>query len=467
MASKLPLSVLQDPRVQNAATLLAASKVKNLNPKAITRKRNLVTSGINYYGAGSGSQIREPDPGVANPYGDSIYAFEPHTQIYDPSYDTYESQDPLLRGYSDAFNAVQKSRYEESVKARQAEEDSYNAQVSSLGYSHIQPTRSSVSGVPYSDLFNAASQKYGIPAGLLAAVARAESGFNPNARSSAGAVGLMQFLPSTARGMGVNPLDPASAIDGAARYLTDNYKRFGSWNLALAAYNAGPGAVARYGGVPPYAETQKYVARVNSYAQGYGGAAQFSAASAPAQPLMGENGSAASVVAAARSLLGKPYVWGGTTAAGVDCSGLLYYALNKAGIKTPRYRAVDWGKQGTAVAPQAARPGDIVYWDNPGTSTDHVGIYVGNGLVIQAPTSGDVVKVSKIWGAPVYRRILKDANFNVADFIPHDAKRQATYAGRPVSVAFDWNAVAAQAPAYAPVSVAAPVQLHKPGKAAI
>jgi hypothetical protein len=103
MASKLPLSVLQDPRVQNAATLLAASKVKNLNPKAITRKQNLVTSGINYYGAGSGSQIREPDPGVANPYGDSIYAFEPHTQIYDPSYDTYESQDPLLRGYSECL----------------------------------------------------------------------------------------------------------------------------------------------------------------------------------------------------------------------------------------------------------------------------------------------------------------------------------------------------------------------------
>ena len=84
-----------------------------------------------------------------------------------------------------------------------------------------------------------------LPVGVLAAVAKTESAFDPNAVSHAGATGLMQFMPATAEEMGVDPLDPASAIDGAARYLTQNLRRFGSLELALAAYNAGPGRVAR------------------------------------------------------------------------------------------------------------------------------------------------------------------------------------------------------------------------------
>lgn len=117
-------------------------------------------------------------------------------------------------------------------------------------------------GTPYADLFVAAGQKYGLDPKLLAAVAKQESGFNPNAVSSAGAQGLMQFMPATARAFGINPLDPAQAVDGAARYLSEQVRAFGSIELALAAYNAGPGAVRKHGGIPPYPETQRYVPKV-------------------------------------------------------------------------------------------------------------------------------------------------------------------------------------------------------------
>ena len=100
-------------------------------------------------------------------------------------------------------------------------------------------------------------------ADLLVAVARQESGFNAKAVSPAGAQGIMQLMPGTARGLGVtNSFDPAQAIDGATRLLRDLLSEFGKTELALAAYNAGPGAVKRYGGVPPYAETQNYVRRI-------------------------------------------------------------------------------------------------------------------------------------------------------------------------------------------------------------
>jgi hypothetical protein len=128
---------------------------------------------------------------------------------------------------------------------------------------------SSLAGVPYANLFTQAANRYGVDASLLAAVASQESSFNASAVSPAGAQGLMQFMPATAKGLGVNPLDPNSAIDGAARYLSSLQKQFGSTELALAAYNAGPGTVSRYGGIPPYAETQNYVRAVMSKAEAY------------------------------------------------------------------------------------------------------------------------------------------------------------------------------------------------------
>lgn len=124
----------------------------------------------------------------------------------------------------------------------------------------------SVPGVPQAlaPLFAQATAQYGLPQGLLAAIGQVESNYNPSAVSSAGAQGLMQIMPGTAAGLGVNPFDPAQAVDGAARILAGNLAQFHSLPLAVAAYNAGAGAVSRYGGIPPYAQTQTYVSRVMS-----------------------------------------------------------------------------------------------------------------------------------------------------------------------------------------------------------
>ncbi|WP_051617722.1 lytic transglycosylase domain-containing protein [Desulfofundulus thermocisternus] len=116
----------------------------------------------------------------------------------------------------------------------------------------------------YDALFDRVAAKYGLEPALLKAVARVESSFNPHAVSPAGAVGLMQLMPATAAAMGVrNPLDPGENLEGGARYLKSLLEKFnGNVELALAAYNAGPGAVQRYGGIPPYRETQQYLQRV-------------------------------------------------------------------------------------------------------------------------------------------------------------------------------------------------------------
>jgi hypothetical protein len=126
-----------------------------------------------------------------------------------------------------------------------------------------------VSGVPFADLFNQAGAKYGVSPALLSAVAKQESGYNPRAVSGAGAQGLMQLMPGTARGLGVsNSFDPAQAVDGAARMLRDLTNRFGRVDLALAGYNAGPGAVLKYDGIPPYPETRNYVRNVMAMLDG-------------------------------------------------------------------------------------------------------------------------------------------------------------------------------------------------------
>ena len=117
--------------------------------------------------------------------------------------------------------------------------------------------------VPYGALFEQAGAAHGVDPALLAAVASAESDFTPTAVSHAGAEGLMQLMPGTAAGLGVtDSFDPEQAVDGAARLLAGHLQTFGSIELALAAYNAGGGAVSRFGGIPPYAETQAYVPKV-------------------------------------------------------------------------------------------------------------------------------------------------------------------------------------------------------------
>lgn len=117
--------------------------------------------------------------------------------------------------------------------------------------------------------FEEASSRYGVSVSLLKAVAKAESNFNASAVSPAGAIGVMQLMPKTAASLGVSdPYDARQNIMGGAKYLSENLERFGDVELALAAYNAGPNSVTKYGGVPPYTETQNYVKKVMNYMAG-------------------------------------------------------------------------------------------------------------------------------------------------------------------------------------------------------
>jgi soluble lytic murein transglycosylase-like protein len=149
---------------------------------------------------------------------------------------------------------------------------------------YVAPTTASLpaSAVPVAGVESAGASTYdaaiaqaaarnGIEPALLHGLIQQESGFDPNARSSSGALGLTQLMPGTASSLGVsNPLDPLQSIEGGARYLSEMLAKFGGNTAdALAAYNAGPGAVSQYGGVPPYPETQAYVQKVLGYAAAY------------------------------------------------------------------------------------------------------------------------------------------------------------------------------------------------------
>jgi soluble lytic murein transglycosylase-like protein len=112
---------------------------------------------------------------------------------------------------------------------------------------------------PWLEVARAAARRHGIPEDLFLRLVTQESGWNTQALSSAGAIGLAQLMPDTAVLLGVDPADNQQNLEGGARYLAQQFRRFGNWRLALAAYNAGPEAVIAYDGVPPFDETQAYV----------------------------------------------------------------------------------------------------------------------------------------------------------------------------------------------------------------
>lgn len=118
----------------------------------------------------------------------------------------------------------------------------------------------------YVDYFKNAADRYGISYELLVSVAKAESDFNKNSTSKSGAMGIMQLMPATAKYLGVtDAYDPEQNIMGGARYLSEKLEKHGSVQLALAAYNAGSNAVEKYGGIPPYTETQNYVKKIMGF----------------------------------------------------------------------------------------------------------------------------------------------------------------------------------------------------------
>ncbi|MFB7598376.1 NlpC/P60 family protein [Streptomyces sp. NPDC056160] len=247
---------------------------------------------------------------------------------------------------------------------------------------------------------------------LLAALLTQESGFNPQARSPVGAEGIGQFMPSTWEHHGIDGngdgkrdvWDPEDAIPSAAKYLCDIAKDVknvpgNKQSNMLAAYNAGSDAVQKYGGVPPYAETQNYVKSINALAgKPTGGGKQTTTQQATA------------ALGAAKEMIGKPYSWGGGNAsgpstgvccsprgfsgsqiAGFDCSGLMLYAYARAGISLPRTAAEQYAAS-EPLKPGEMRPGDLVFYGDSAAGIHHVGMYVGGGWIIDAPRPGTQVR---------------------------------------------------------------------------
>ncbi|MFB7867719.1 NlpC/P60 family protein [Streptomyces sp. NPDC056069] len=261
---------------------------------------------------------------------------------------------------------------------------------------------------------------------LLAALLNQESGFNPGLTSPVGAQGIAQFTPATWESNGIDASgdgkrdvwDPEDAIPSSAQYLCKLAGEVkdvpgNKQNNMIAAYNAGSGAVQKYGGVPPYAETQKYVRAIR---------ANIGKSSGTTTAQQRET-----VVETARSMLGKPYSWGGGNAKGpstgsccspngssgssiigFDCSGLVLYAYAKAGISLPR-TAADQYTASEPVTPGDVRPGDLVFYGPSSYMIHHVAIYIGGGWVIEAPRPGLTVRYALMDSLPDFYDVARPA----------------------------------------------------------
>jgi soluble lytic murein transglycosylase-like protein len=166
---------------------------------------------------------------------------------------------------------MQMVMFQTIIKLLEKALDGKTSKTSLTGTSGTASGTSTLNGGSFESLIQQASAKYGVDADLVKAVIQNESAYNPSAVSSAGAIGLMQLMPATADNLGVeNPLDPAQNIDGGVKLLRELLNQFGgNVSNTLAAYNAGPGAVQQFGGIPPYQETQTYVQRVlSTYGKG-------------------------------------------------------------------------------------------------------------------------------------------------------------------------------------------------------
>lgn len=254
---------------------------------------------------------------------------------------------------------------------------------------------------------------------LLAALLTQESNFNPKASSGVGAQGIAQFMPSTWETHGVDGnsdgkrdvWDPQDAIPAAAKYLCGIAKDVkgvpgNQQSNMLAAYNAGSGAVRKYGGVPPYKETQNYVRSITALAK------QPSPGGGKGKSVTAQQ--ARTVIEAAGEMLGTPYSWGGGNAdgpstgtccspkgrsgesiKGFDCSGLTLYAYARVGITLPRTAAQQYAAS-EPVKPGDIRPGDLVFYGSSAAKIHHVGISIGGGWMIDAPRPDTQVRISPL-----------------------------------------------------------------------
>lgn len=279
----------------------------------------------------------------------------------------------------------------------------------------------------YVPAINEYAQKYNVDPALVAATIHQESGWCQNAISPVGAIGLMQLMPLTAVGLGVNPLDANQNIKGGTKYTSQNLKMFNN-NLdsAIAAYNAGPGAVQKYGGVPPYSETQNYVKLVKSLYTQYKKC--LSGTSTPSScPEIAQK-----AVDLAKSKVGSPYTQAANQNLGpnsFDCAGLYGWAWWEASGRK-------WDNMHHSYVPSFTKdlnyfpiksesdlqPGDAVFRrayinnvEQSGSNTvspnhdyGHIGMYAGNGEVVHAASTA--------------RGVVKD-KFNISDW--------ALEAGRP------------------------------------
>ena len=266
---------------------------------------------------------------------------------------------------------------------------------------------------------------------LLAADAKAESGLVRGLTSGSGAQGVTQFMPGTFASYGqdddgngkISIRDDGDAIMAQGRYFCVIATQVDGWiadgsvkgdpkSLYIASYNAGEGAVKNAGGMPSggdhTTQTQPYVAKVLAYE------AEFAAPGGSGELVVSPGSASGSqVVEAARQFLGTPYVWGGgningTTGGGFDCSGLTSYAIYKGSgnkITLPRTSEQQW-TVGVEIPIDQAQAGDLVFGSWAGTDPGHVGIAIGGGQMIHAPTTGDVVKQAPLQSDMKARRVL-------------------------------------------------------------
>ncbi|MFM9369048.1 NlpC/P60 family protein [Streptomyces sp. Da 82-17] len=245
---------------------------------------------------------------------------------------------------------------------------------------------------------------------ILAAQIKQESNFNPKAVSPAGAKGIAQFMPGTWEGSGIDGnkdgtrdvWDPEDAIPSAARYMCKLSKKLegvsgDKTRLALAGYNSGEGAVKKYRGIPPYSETEKYVATIMKSAASMG------------QPVSNQSKVVVDAVNYASRQIGKDYVWGGNgdQDGGFDCSGLTKAAFAQAGVTIPRVANDQYAhleSQGALVEKGDLQLGDLVFFSQKKKrgkagprDIDHVGIYIGRGHFLDAPRTGAKIRIEPMW----------------------------------------------------------------------